>query len=68
MHTNYSYTKLRREYGKQCKFGKWGPKVLENLLPDAKLEENWIEENICDNETCKGIEWSAHDVNNCCFF
>ncbi|XP_050529804.1 dynein intermediate chain 3, ciliary-like [Daktulosphaira vitifoliae] len=63
MHANYSYTKLRREYGKQCKFNKWGPKILENVLPDMKLEENWIKDNVCDSETCKGVEWSAHDVN-----
>lgn len=62
MHSNYTYSKCRRDYGKQCRFSKWGPKVLEDMKPDAELEKNWLLKNPINKETDCGVEWSEHDV------
>lgn len=62
MYTNYTYNKLRREYGKQCRFNKCGPNILENLMPDPSLEEQWLSKNPINKCTNKSIEWSEHEV------
>lgn len=62
MHANYTYGKFRREFGKQCRFSKWGPVVLADIKPDPELEEQWVPENPINKDTNEGIEWSEHDV------
>lgn len=63
MNTNYTYSKLRREYGRQCSFVKSGPTVLVNVTPEPGLEEQlWSPENPVDKSTNKGNDWSEHEV------
>lgn len=62
MYSNYTYGKFRREYGKQCRFNKWGPIMLEDIKPDPELEKQWIPKNPINKATNIGIEWSEHDV------
>lgn len=62
MFSNYTYAKLRREYGKQCRFSKCGPIVLENLMPDPSQEEQWLPKNPINKSTSKTIDWSEHEV------
>lgn len=68
MNVNYTYSKLRREYGRQCRFSKCGPKVLENIKPDPSLEDQWIMENPVNRSTNKGVQWSEHEVSNLFIF
>ncbi|XP_050528692.1 dynein intermediate chain 3, ciliary-like isoform X4 [Daktulosphaira vitifoliae] len=63
MYSNFTYAKLRREFGRQCVFSKWGPRFLENLLPDSNLEYQWITKNPCNRSTNLGVDWSEHEVN-----
>jgi len=63
MNANYTYSKLRREYGRQCSFVKSGPIVLVNVTPEPGTEEQlWSPENPVDKSTNKGIDWSEHEV------
>jgi len=63
MNTSYTYSKLRREYGRQCSFIKSGPTVLVNVTPEPGLEEQmWSPENPVDKSTNKGNDWSEHEV------
>jgi len=68
MYTNYTYSKFRREFGKQCRFNKCGPIVLENLMPDPNLEEQWFSKNLVNKCTNKSIEWSEHEVSIVIFY
>ncbi|CAH1736392.1 unnamed protein product [Aphis gossypii] len=64
MNTSYTYSKLRREYGRQCSFVKSGPTVLVNVMPEPGLEEQmWSPENPVDKSTNKGTDWSEHEAN-----
>jgi len=63
MNINYTYSKLRREFGKQCRFSKCGPTVLENLMPDPSLEEQWLPQNPINKSTNNSIEWAEHEVS-----
>lgn len=62
MYTNYTYSKLRREFGRHCRFTKCGPKVLENLMPDPGLSDDWLSKNPVDKGTNIGVDWSEHEV------
>jgi len=63
MNANYTYSKLRREYGRQCSFVKSGPTVLANVTPEPGTEEQlWSPENPVDKSTNKGNDWSEHEV------
>ncbi|XP_050439992.1 dynein intermediate chain 3, ciliary-like [Adelges cooleyi] len=63
MYSSYTYAKCRREYGRQCKFNNWGPKLLENLIPEPGLEEQWIAKNPCHRSTLIAVDMSLHDIN-----
>lgn len=62
MCANYTYGKLRRDYGKQCRFSKCGPTVMVSLLPDISQEEQWIPKNPVNKYTNYSVEWSEHEV------
>lgn len=62
MEANYTYTKSRREFGKQCRFSDHGPIVLVNITPDPSLDEQWIQKNPVNKSTNKGVQWSEHEV------
>lgn len=64
MNANYTYSKLRREFGRQCSFVKSGPTTLANVTPDPSEEEEqlWSPENPVDKSTNKSNEWSEHEV------
>lgn len=64
MHATYSYSKCRREFGRQCRFNKSGPTVLVDLPPDAGPEDQWLSENPVERSTNDGIDWSEHEASN----
>lgn len=62
MFTNYTYGKFRRQFGKQCRFSKFGPAVLENLMPEPRHGDQWLDKNPVDKSTGNSVEWSLHEV------
>uniref|UniRef100_A0A2S2Q9G9 Dynein intermediate chain 2, axonemal n=1 Tax=Sipha flava TaxID=143950 RepID=A0A2S2Q9G9_9HEMI len=63
MEINYTYSKRRREFGKQIRFGDHGPVVLACVMPDPSLEEQWVHEDPVNRSTNNGVQWSEHEAN-----
>lgn len=68
MNPNFTYSKFRREFGRQCRFSKCGPKVLENIAPDPSQEDQWLPEDPVNKSTNNGIEWSEHEASHMFWF
>lgn len=62
MEVNYTYSKHRREFGKQCRFTDYGPIVLTSVMPDLSLEDQWIPKNPVNKSTNNSVQWSEHEV------
>lgn len=65
MNTTYAYGKFRREFGKQCRFSKRGPIVLEDLTPDIEQCDQWITRNTLNQSVGVSVDWSACEVSAC---
>uniref|UniRef100_A0A1B6H019 Dynein intermediate chain 3, ciliary n=1 Tax=Cuerna arida TaxID=1464854 RepID=A0A1B6H019_9HEMI len=63
MENQYVYTKKRSEFGRQCIFNDEGPKIVDNLLPNKAL----IDEYILRDPVHRGVQcsktYAEHDLN-----
>lgn len=59
----YAYGKFRREYGKQCRFSKYGPNLNEDLMSDAEQESQWIMRKVLNKPVGIGVDWSECEVS-----
>jgi hypothetical protein len=62
MDIQYIYTKKRFEFGRQCLFVDEGPKLMENIMPNKELLNEYIFKNPVSRSTqCSNI-LAEHEV------
>lgn len=63
MYVTYAYGKYRREFGKQCRFNKRGPIVMDDLMPDINHEDQWVTRNTLNKHVGVDVDFSMHEVS-----
>jgi dynein intermediate chain 2 len=62
MDPQYFYTKKRSEFGRQCIFADAGPKLMESVLPNKQLRNDYVFKNPVNRSTeCMNI-LAEHEV------
>jgi len=62
MDPQYVYTKKRSEFGRPCFFADEGPKIMESILPNKQLHNDYIFKNPINRSTeCTSI-LAEHEV------
>jgi hypothetical protein len=62
MDPQYVYTKKRSEFGRQCFFADESPKLMENIVPNKQLHNDYLFKNPVNRSTqCSNI-LAEHEV------
>ncbi|KAF5286702.1 hypothetical protein FQA39_LY16185 [Lamprigera yunnana] len=63
MELQYVYQRKRSEFGRQCLFSDKGPDLIDNLLPNKELLQQYITRDpVCQTTQC-GPTQAEHDLN-----
>jgi dynein intermediate chain 2 len=62
MDMQYVYSKKRSEFGRQCLFVDDGPKLMENIMPNKELLNEYIVKNPVSRSTQCSNVLAEHEV------
>lgn len=65
MEVEYVYTKKRSEFGRQCLFAESGTKLLEDVIPNKELLQQYVLENPVHRGTQLSKEYAEHEASAC---
>jgi dynein intermediate chain 2 len=62
MDIQYVYIKKRHEFGRQCRFADMGPKLMDNLMPNKELRDDYVCKTAINRSTQYSSVFAEHEV------